>query len=234
MLLGLLLTAALGCSGDSDPTAPPSGWEATDTRMWRSGVDTAKVFRNMASLSDMGITEKLSLTQGGLSQEQFTNAVKRSLIKLYRSNPSVVDSLFDEHAAPDLQNVELGSDAVQEGGKLNPKLLQPNKKKSYQAITDYYKQPKLQKGIENIAYPESLRTQEASGQVQLQVYADTSGAVQAVEVVDGTHPTLNRIAMAAATRTTWEPGYTRQGPGEEWQPVPGWGRVPVNFPAPRN
>jgi hypothetical protein len=40
--------------------------------------------------------------------------------------------------------------------------------------------------------------------------------------------------MKAATETSWEPGYVRQGAGEDWQPRPGWGRSPITFPAPRN
>ena len=114
-LTGLLLVLA-GCGGGPDPSAPPSDWNATETRMWAPDVDTSEVFRDMGSLEAMGVLgEEITLSGGSVSQEQFQNAVKRSLLELYRSNPTIVDSLFAEHAVPVLENAELGGDAVEEG-----------------------------------------------------------------------------------------------------------------------
>lgn len=233
-LTGFLLVLA-GCGGGGgDPAAPPSGWEASETRMWKENVDTSKVFRNLTSLSSMGIIEQdFALEAGGVSQEQFTNGIKQSLESLYRSNPTTVDSIFEEHAASTLEDADL-SGTVIEDGQLKPKLLNKYKNKAFKTIKDHYKQPKLNEGVSGITYPDSLRTQENSGRVELQMHVDSTGAVDAVEVIEGTHPTLNVIAMKAATETTWEPAYIRQGTGEEWKPVPGWGRSPIKFPAPRN
>lgn len=227
------LLLLVGCSGGSDPAAPPSGWEASETRMWKQGVDTSLVFQNLESLSTMGLTSgELSLSQGGLSEDQFKGAIKRSLVRLYRNNPRVVDSLFEAHAADELTDADLSGDAVQEGGQLKPKLLQTYKKRAYQAITDHFREPQREQGA-NLVYPDSLRRdEEASGSVELQVHIDTSGAVDAVEAIQRVHPTLDAIAMKAATETTWEPAYVMRD--REWVPEPSWARFSVNFPAPRN
>ncbi|PSQ61843.1 MAG: hypothetical protein BRD25_05680 [Bacteroidetes bacterium QH_1_61_8] len=179
-----------------------------------------------------GLGEDFALSAGGVDQAQFEKAIKQSLENLYRTNPAIVDSLFEEHAASQLEDADL-SGAVVKDGQIKPKLLNEYKNKAFKTIKDHYRQPQLQEGVSGITYPDSLRTQENSGRVELQMHVDSTGTVNAVEVIEGTHPTLNAIAMKAATGTTWEPGYVRQGAGEEWQPRPGWGRSPINFPAPR-
>ena len=229
---GLLFALLVGCSGSTDPSAAPSGWNSTDTRLWKQDVDTSQVFRNMKNLNTMGVGEPVTLEPGGLSQEQFNQAIKESLMELFRTNPDVVDSLFQAHSVSKLENAELGGDAVQENGQLKPELLNKFKKQAYDAINNNYREPSLTEGISGITYPDSLRTEENSGQVMLQVHIDTSGAVDAVEVVEGTHPTLNAIAMKAATQTSWNPAYVKEN--GEWVAREAWGRSPINFPAPRN
>lgn len=232
VLTGLFLV--LGCSGGGNPAAPPDGWQTTDTRWWKDGADTSKVFHNLDSLTSMGVVEETTKLAPGseVTQETFNAAIKRSLIRLYRNNPMIVDSLFEEYAAPKLEGVDLGGDLFSDNGQLKPKILQGNKKKAYEAITEYFREPQRQKGASNIPYPDSLRRdEEASGEVELQVHIDTSGAVNAVEVTRSVHPTLDAIAMKAATRTQWEPAYVLVD--GEWKPRPAWVRFPITFPAPR-
>lgn len=228
-LAGLLLFLA-GCSGGGgSPTAPPSGWKATDTRMWKEGVDTSEVFQDMENLAEMGVVkEELALSSGGITPTQFKNAIKRSLEKLYRYNPAIVDTLFERHAASKLEGADL-SNPVKDG-KLKPELLNKYKKTALKTIRNYYQRPELKKGISNITYPDSLRQQNVTGTVTLQMHVDTSGAVDAVEVIESVHPTLDAIAMKAATRTVWEPGYEKVD--REWKKRPSWGRSPITFRAP--
>jgi TonB family protein len=230
-LTGLLLLLA-GCGGGGDdPTAPPSGWSVSETRMWKSTVDTAAVFRDMNSLSAMGVLEEeVTLSTGTLTQQQFQSAIKRTLEELYRSNPTIVDSLFEAHAVPVLEEADLGSGAV-EGGELNTDLRETNKQKALKAIDKHYEQPKIQEGITGLPYPDSLRTEENSGRVEVQLHITKDGTVDAVEVIDGTHPTLNTIVMKAATKTKWNPAFVTDG--QEQVPHAGWGRLSTNFPAPR-
>lgn len=229
-LAGLALVLA-GCSGQTAPDEPPEGWEATETRMWEQGVDTSDVFRDLNDLSTMGIVEAdFALSSGTISQDQFQKAIKRSLLEFYRSNPVVVDSLFEEYAVPKLEGANL-SGAVEEG-QLKPELLGKFQKRAFKAVNDYYRQPQLDQGVSGITYPDTLRQNDVSGEVVLQMHVDTSGSVNAVEVVDGVHPTLDAIAMKAGTQTTWEPAYIRQGAGEEWKPHRGWARTPVPFRMP--
>lgn len=232
ILTGFLLV--IGCSGGGNPAAPPSGWQATDTRMWKDGVDTSEVFRNLETLNAMGVTDAAKIASGDeVTQKQFVAAVKQSLVKLYRHNPTIVDSLFEKYALPKVKEADLSGDLIGKNGKLKPKLLQPNKEKAYKAITEYFTRPERKEAPSNIAYPDSLRRdEEASGRVKLQVHIDTTGAVDAVEAVQAVHPTLNRIAMKAATQTTWVPAYLQQD--RRQKPVPSWARFAVPFPAPQN
>jgi TonB family protein len=227
----LFLLTGCGGGGGGNPAAPPSGWNASETRMWHQDVDTSAVFRDMGSLTAMGVLEKeFALSAGSITQEQFQKAIKRSLEELYRSNPILVDSLFEEHAVPLLQDADL-SGAV-EDGELKTKVLQEYKQKALKAVDEHYEQPKIQEGITGLPYPDSLRTEENSGKVEVQLHVNEKGLVDAVEVVEGTHPTLDAIVMKAATQTKWNPAYVAED--QKQVPRPGWGRLSTNFPAPRN
>lgn len=227
----LLFLAGCGGGGGGNPAAPPDGWSVSESRMWKEGVDTSEVFRNLESLSGMGILdENFALSSGGVTPEQFKNGIKKSLEKLYRSNPTVIDSLFEAHAAAELEGADL-SNAV-EGGQLKPKLLTEYKKKAYEAIKARYRQPHLQEKASIKSIPDSLRTEENSGRFELQVHVDADGNVDAIKVVNGSHPTFNAILMNAATRTTWQAGCLQEN-DKCTETIPGWGRIPLSIPPPR-
>jgi hypothetical protein len=229
----VLVLAGCGGGGGGDVAAPPSGWSLDESRMWKEGVDTSEVFRDMESLSGMGVLdENVTLSSGRLSQEQFKKAIKQSLEKFYRSNPTVIDSLFEEHAAPKLEGADL-SNAV-EGNQLKPKLLNEYKKTAYDAVKPHYRQAQLQGNASIKSIPDSLRTEENSGRFELQVHVDTTGNVDAVTVIEGGgSPTFNAILMNAATRTTWQAACLQKN-DKCTRKVAGWGRMPLSIPPPRN
>jgi hypothetical protein len=234
LLVGIFLVA--GCGGGSNPAAPPDGWETTEMRWWKSGVDTSQVFPDLDSLPTMGvIDEEMSTMESGqVTNEQFEAAIKKSLIKLYRNNPMIVDSLFEEYAAPQFEDVDLSGDIVGNQGTLKSKILNENQKMAYEAITEYFREPQRQKSPDNIIWPDSLRSEENSGVVKLQVHLTVEGEgdnavarANAVEVLSGTDPTLNRIAMKAATEATWQPAYVLED--DSWTPVESWVRFDIPF-----
>jgi len=234
LLVGIFLVA--GCGGGSNPAAPPDGWETTEMRWWKSGVDTSQVFPDLDSLTTMGvIDEEMSTMESGqVTNEQFEAAIKKSLIKLYRNNPMIVDSLFEEYAAPQFEDVDLSGDIVGNQGTLKSKILNENQKMAYEAITEYFREPQRQKSPDNIIWPDSLRSEENSGVVKLQVHLTVEGEgdnavarANAVEVLSGTDPTLNRIAMKAATEATWQPAYVLED--DSWTPVESWVRFDIPF-----
>lgn len=230
-VLSLLLVAALivvGCSSGGAQTGPPSGWNTADSRWWAKGVDTSRALRNLDSLHTMGVmgAPAYSASLQGANTEQFVQAVKRELIALYRNNPEIVDSLFQQYARPDIEKADL---SVSDEKKLKNMLTQ-YKNESYKAISKHFTEPRREDQELSISYPDSLRRQETSGEVDMQLYLNEQGEPQAVKLLQGVHPVLNDIAMSAATRTSWQPAYlTREG---EQQPVPSWVRFGFTFRPP--
>lgn len=237
--LAALFLVLAGCSSGGNPAEAPSGWQTAEGRWWKEGVDTSKVFRNLDDLNAMGITdEKMGVSESGLTQEQFNNAIKRSLVKLYRNNPEAVDSLFNNYAVDSLTSVDLSGDIVTDQGQLKMETENEFKNKAYKAITEYFREPQPTKSDVQLVYPESLRTEEAAGEVELQVHVtpqgegdNVTGVPNAIQVVKGTNPTLDAIAMKGATKRRWNPAYVQVN--REWQPTDAWVRFSVNFPAPR-
>ena len=233
LLVGFFLIA--GCGGGSNPATPPDGWQTTEARWWQEGADTSHVFPNLDSLTTMGILDqKVSVAQGGeVTQEQFIMAIKQSLLPLYRNNPMVVDSLFEEYAAPKLEDVDLSGSIIGEKGQLKSKILNKNQKGAYEAITEYFREPQRE-ASPDITWPDSLRSEEHAGIVKLQVHLSPEGEgdnavaqADAVEVLSGTHPTLDKIALKAATNATWEPAYLLED--NSWTPIESWVRFNVPF-----
>jgi len=231
LLVGFFLIA--GCGGGNNPAAPPDGWETSDLRWWKAGVDTSEVFVNLDSLSTMGVVDQtMQLGGGDVTQDQFNVAIKQSLIRLYRNNPVVVDSLFEEHAAPLLEEVNR-SGVVGKEGQLKSKIRDKNQKKAYEAIAKHFREPQRQ-SAPDIVWPDSLRSEEHSGVVQVQAHlaiegegSDAVARPDAVQVLSGTNPTLDRIALRATTGATWDPAYITED-GEQ-TPVESWVRFDIPF-----
>lgn len=233
-----LLLALTGCGSEesSNPAEPPEGWNTTETRWWKSGVDTSKAFRTMEDLEQMGIVpDEFAIDQSGLSQSQFNNAIKRTLVKLYRNDPEAIDTLFTKYAIPVLEEADLsGEDVVTDGGRLNSDLQTEFKNKAYEAINNHYREPRRQEGQDlNIVYPESLRT--TSGRVELQVHLAVEGegseAVarpDAIKVLQSVQPTLDAIVMKAASQLTYQPAFVKKD--GEWMPQDSWVRFGTTYP----
>ena len=134
LAFGLLLTA---CSSSSNPAEPPSGWETTDGKWWASGVDTSIVFRNLEDLKAMGIvdTKMASIAPGQISREQVSQAVKTTLLALYRHDPETIDSLYTERAKPIVDDLSLDGD-------VREKVRTEFKSKAYEAINKMYREPR--------------------------------------------------------------------------------------------
>jgi TonB family protein len=210
-----------GC-GSEDPAAPPSGWEAQEGQWIKSGADPATVFRDMDSMKEMGITDTktLSISQGQVSRSQMYEAVKRTLIALYRHDPETIDSLFQAEAVPALSDVSLSGD-------MREKVQGEFKQKAYDQINDHYREPRRTEAGGGIVYPDSLRNEENSGTVELQVYVNANGEPESIEVLESVHPTLDGIAMRTTTQMKWQPAFLKVD--NNWVEQPSFVRFGVGF-----
>ena len=78
-----------------------------------------------------------------------------------------------------------------------------------------------------MVYPDSLRNEETSGTVELQVYVNASGEPQGIEVLESVHPTLDGIAMRATTQMKWQPAFLKVN--NEWVEQASFVRFGVDF-----
>ena len=57
-VLFLLVVFLFGCVSEGIvETGPPDGWQAEDTRWWRTGLDTTGNFRSLETLGSMRVTD---------------------------------------------------------------------------------------------------------------------------------------------------------------------------------
>ena len=153
---------------------------------------------------------------------RFKKAVKNSLIRMYRSKPEVVDSLFEAYLAPGIDDVTFTSDP---GGDV-----ETYKKASVKKLRRHFREPltRLKLGTDvPVVYPDSLREQKITGQVKLQVYLNAEGEPQSVELIEGIHPMLDQAAMDATTRMRWRSAFVEDD--GEWKAIPSWARFRINF-----
>ena len=208
---------------------PPEGWEGVETTWWKAGQDTSGVFRALETLEEMKVTgaedvylASAGMTRGKDARKQFSKAVKRSLIRMYRNEPAIVDSLFEKFLAPKIGDVEFTNDPVKDVEKF--------KKSSYKLLSRHFKEPRtrLELGTDVIvAYPDSIRAQGVEGYVKLQVYLDDEGNPLTVELLEGIHPVLDQLALVATTEMRWLPAYVEKK--RDWDPIPSWTRFRITF-----
>ncbi|MEZ4703077.1 MAG: energy transducer TonB [Rhodothermales bacterium] len=231
LIVFVSIVFAAGCA--TEPAmryGPPEGWEGAGARWWLAGQDTSGFYPKMETIDDMSLEDDdvVFLAPGEVAamrrndRAQFERAVKRSLIRLFRNEPVIVDSLFTAHIKPLLADVAFTSDPVQD--------VENFKRKAYKLLARHFREPraKLELGKDvPIIYPDSLREQGIGGAVVLQVRLDQEGVPQSVELIKSIHPVLDQIAMEATTRMRWLPAYIFQK--KEWQPVPAWARFRISF-----
>ncbi len=231
-LLLLVVVLLFGCLPEKTvETGPPEGWQAEDMRWWRTDIDTTGVFRDLETLASMRVADAgapyvatPNLARQRATQRQwFKRAVKQSLIRLYRNEPEVVDSLFERHITPMLDGVKLSA---------NPRAeVERFKRKSYLFLhKNYFQAPqtRLQIGPDiEMPYPEALRKGGVAGSVRIQVYINEEGEPLTLQLLESVDPDLDGIAMRAMTQMRWRPTYTmRKG---RWVAIPAWARLGVPF-----
>jgi hypothetical protein len=224
-----LLAAGCGGSGE-DPTAPPQGWQSSGERWWRPDADTARAYRDMSSLKTMGVIsgdKVYSVSAGNVSAEQLATALKERIQPLYRNHPRIIDSLFQAHVRPMVED-QLAGRGI--GGSLS-KAVDKLKQKAVKAIRNNFREPTptTTPGEDApIIYPDSLQQQGVSGEVQTQVYLNKKGEPQAIRLLNGLgHPVMDQGMMRTTAESKWRPAYVlRNG---SWQPVPSWIRYSLNF-----
>lgn len=221
-MLGLLLLL-VACEQQDD--GPPPGWETAETRWWQSDIDTTRAFRNLESLSAMGVPVPEVVYGAGAEEGNplLVREVKQQLIALYRTQPRVVDSLFEEHVLPSLEAMEVSGSLSQTADQ--------EKDEAYRELrTRYYREPEPRLTLGEdvmVNYPDSLRQAGVGGKVRMQIHLNEEGEPLAVKLLDPIHPQLDREALRIASQMRWRPArYQQDG---EWQPVPGWTRYNLTF-----
>jgi TonB family protein len=227
LTLTLFLTA---CGGGGDPTAVPDGWQTADGRWWRAGTDTSGVFRTLETLADMGIAERdqvFTTATGRVERGQFVRAVKAEMRAFFRHDPEAIDSLFAVHVREDVARAMSGS--VQDLREA----AEEQRDEAVSALRTYYREPRRTTSLGEdvqVVYPDSLRAQAVAGRVEMQLRLDAEGVPQAVKLVESVHPTLDAIAMRAATEMRWQPAYLKRD--GQWSARPCFVRWNVRFRTP--
>ncbi len=219
-----------GCSSQEPFNyGPPQDWEGIETTWWKAGQDTTGMFRDLETLESMEVTgsgdlylANSGMTTGKDARNQFSKAVKRSLIRMYRNEPAIVDSLFEKFLAPKIQDVQFTNDPAKD--------VEDFKKRSYKLLSRHFREPRsrLELGTDVIVvYPDSIRQQGIQGSVKLQVFLDDEGNPLSVELVEGVHPVLDQLALVATTEMRWLPAYVEKK--RDWDPIPSWTRFRITF-----
>lgn len=205
-MIGLLLA---GCQ-PGQPAEPPDGWEDDgEFRWWQPGTDTELAFRDLSDFEAMGVEPR---PEGPVMRN-----VQSHFMPMYRHHPEIVDSLFaqiavplvEEHGTPGVDTAERRDLLRRISSRMRQNFVEPRPRR------DRYESP---------AIPDSLRG--IDGTIWMQVYLNEDGAPQAIELIEGIHPTLDAIVMRNYAERTWLPAYLNR------TPVASWLRTSVRIEAP--
>ena len=230
LLLPILLI--VGCqAAQEEPLSIPKGWDGNSIFWWQIGADTTGAYRPLETMDEMGVPgshllsaslDGRSVKDSDLAQRKFNQYVKESLIELFRNQPEVVDSLFDKFVLPKMEGLNLEGD-------VQP-LIKKHQREAYRVLARHFRSPrtltKLGRDIP-VVVPDSLKEQQLSGKVFLQVALNKEGVPVALNKIEGLHPTLDRIAMLAITEMRWQTAYLLKG-GKS-NALPSWVRMKVRF-----
>lgn len=231
LLAGLLALGGCGDPGEHVPLETPAGWAGNTTYWWQAGADTTGTFRNLESLESMGVegSHLLSMSIDGaspqdmeLAQLKFNQYVKESLIELFRNEPEIVDSLFEKYVAPRIEVDDLDGD-------VQP-LIKEHQRRGYQILSRHFRYPRTLTRLGEdipIVVPDSLREQEITGAVFIQIAINKEGVPITLTKLEGVHPVLDRIAMRAMTEMRWQPAFVLRGASSK--PTRSWTRMRVRF-----
>lgn len=224
MRLALLVLAALtaaACASGPE-VGPPADWETDGAgRYWAPGTDTEVAFRDLSSLDAMGVANEES--------EFLRWTQENHLIQLYRSNPEIVDSVFNADFAAPLRQAAAGNDDAE----ATDAAVNDVKRDFYQRYNNSRKEQT------ELAVPDSLA--RVSGQVVLDVFVQQDDALAeagdaypfvpvAVQVVEGTGTGLDVLAAGDAARARYTSAWVRSGPGDSaGVPVDNWVRITRTF-----
>lgn len=220
-LVAVFVLAACG-GGNADLAALPEDWTREGNRFWQQGTDTTGLFRDLETVDAMGFVGEAEETDRAA---YVARNLKRRLVVLYRNNPEAVDSLFEAKFAGLIEGEDLN-------GGLTP-VVDRLERPATRALTGAFRgpSPRLTLG-EDIPYgfPDSLQASLGGARVRLQIALDAEGEPVAIEVLDPVNPTLDQIAVRAATQQRWSPIYVLRG--TEWASIPGWVRYNLVFGQP--
>lgn len=215
MRLAALLAAALSlaaCSESGPPVGPPEGWAGAGDRWWVPGTDTSAAFRDLESIEAMGVAR---------DESEWVRWFQGQMSDLYRTNPEVVDSVFEAEFLP----------AVREGIPVTDDYAAASEGLTRRVKTEFYQRynpAQYRPPAEGVAVPDSLAG--VSGRVALQVYVNPAKEPVAVKVVEGTGTALDQIAMRRAIESTFTDAWVRPTAGASaGQNVYNWVRVTSTF-----
>lgn len=218
----------IGCQTTPSYTEPPPDWQADDGRWWQADVDTAHALRDLQTFQDMGIPFEEVVFDANQPPERqpvrmkrrVINDVKKELLPFFRHRPEVVDSLFEQFVAPTIRNSSAPKQANFDD------TVERQKDRAYQVLRQHFAEPRARLTLGDevpIVYPDSLRTAGIGGHVRMQVFLNDQGQPLAIELLEGVHPVLDKIALRAATQMRWEPT-TLEG-----TPIRSWVRYSIHF-----